>query len=517
MISRLSFLSGYPRYLPGYLHILALLAGGALPFAFAPFEWRWLAFVSLAMLFFLWSQGSVRVVVLRSFLFGIGMFAVGVYWVYYSLHLFGDAIAPLALIITVGFIGLFALFIALSGWLVARFFPSPASTRGRVVWFVTVAPAVWALCEIFRGWFLTGFPWLSVGYSQIDTPLVGYAPILGVYGVSWLAAICAGLTYLSIAERYKVKLLALCVVVLIGFGGFLLGKVEWSEPHGDPIKIRLVQGNIEQHHKFMADLLTPSIEMYKRLSETSEDIDLIVWPESAIPTFFFRIDKSLRDFTVQKSAEGTQVLTGGFVFDREKEVYYNSLRMLDDPDAYYHKKHLVPFGEFIPFRSALAFLSKYIAIPMSDLSSGTDGGKGLVVNGQVIGASICYEDAFGEEIIRQLPEANLLLNVSNDSWFGDSSAPYQHLEIAKMRAVETARPMVRVTNTGVSAVIDYRGRIYSLLGVSQSIAVNVSIQPRMGATLYVKNGNLNVLILVLFVLIIGCWFCRTNIRANLWL
>ncbi len=501
------------RYAPGasrsrYFLLSALLAGAALPFAFAPFGWRWIAFASPMILLYLWSEGGARVVALRGFLFGVGVFGVGTYWIYYSLHLFGDAIAPLAIIITIGFVAFFSTYIAAFGWLLARFLAAPESSRGRALWMAVVAPAMWTLCEIFRGWFMTGFPWLSLGYSQIDTALAGYAPILGVYGVSWLVASCAGLGCLVISGNSRTRVTAICTIATLWIGGFLLGKIEWTESNGEPLEIRMVQGNIEQYHKFMADLLVPSIEAYKRLSETPEKVDLIVWPESAIPTFFFRIDEQLQEFVAQKSTEGIKVLTGGFIYDRGADVYYNSLRMLDDHDAYYHKKHLVPFGEFLPLRTLLAFLSEYIVIPMSDLSPGTNGGKGISVNGQLIGASICYEDAFGEELIQQLPAANMLLNVSNDSWFGDSSAPYQHLEIAQMRALEVARPMVRVTNTGVSAAIDYRGRVHSMIEKSQSSAINVTVKPRRGATPYVNFGNTLILLFVFVQLAIGYYMIR---------
>jgi apolipoprotein N-acyltransferase len=367
---------------------------------------------------------------------------------------------------------------------------------------------MWTLCEIFRGWFLTGFPWLSLGYSQIDTPLAGYAPVLGVYGVSWLVASCAGLGCLIVVGNYRTRLAALCAIATIWLGGFLLGTIEWSEPHGEPLKIRLVQGNIAQYQKFMADLLIPSIETHKRLSETSEKIDLIVWPESAIPTFFYRIDEELREFTEQKSAEGVRVLTGGFVYDRASGDYYNSLRMLDDPDAYYHKKHLVPFGEFLPFRSVLDFLSEYIAIPMSDLSSGANRGKGISVNGQRIGASICYEDAFGAEQLYALPEASLLINVSNDAWFGDSIAPHQHLQMARMRALEVGRYVIRATNTGISAFIGPHGKVIKSAAQFKRVTLTARVVPRKGLTPYASTGNWPVIGLCLFI--VAAFWLRTR-------
>ena len=486
----------YPQWMlrNWVLNVTALVAGGLLPFAFAPYEIRSFAILSPMFLFFVWGNSVPRTAAIRGFLFGIGLFGLGTHWIYYSLHLFGDAIAPLAFIITVGFVAFFALYIAALGWLIVRFFPKGDSDFDRWIWAALVLPAAWTLCELFRGWFLTGFPWLSLGYSQINGWLSGYAPILGVYGVGWMIVTTGGLALIVLEGKQYHRIIALGLATAIWLIGFSLGKVEWSEPHGKPIKVRIVQGNIEQHQKFMADMLTPSLEIYKRLSQTSEQVDLIVWPESAIPTFFYKIEDYLSDFTKQKSREGTQVLTGGFVYNSENGKYHNSMRMLNDVEAYYHKQHLVPFGEFMPFRSLLSFLSQFIVIPMADLSPGNDTHGRISVKGQLIATSICYEDAFGEELIKQLPEANLLLNMSNDSWFGDSSAPYQHLEIARMRALETSRPMVRVTNTGVSAVIDHQSHLKLILQKSKALANNAMIQPRRGSTVYIKFGNLWVLL-----------------------
>jgi len=495
--------------------VIALLAGAALPLAFAPYEIRILAVLCPAVLFWLWGRGNKNHAVLSGFLFGLGMFGTGTHWIYYSLTLFGDAIAPLATVITAGFVMWFAAYFAVLAWIVCRFFRHEPNFSNNIFWLIGVLPALWSLCELFRGWFLTGFPWLSLGYSQIDSWLSGYAPVLGVYGVSWMVAMSSGAVVALIISRNRDRCIAAVLLAAIWGGGFALKDVEWSEPLGEPISVRMVQGNIEQHHKFMAELLESSIETYKNLSYSDEPIDLIVWPESAIPTFFYKIDQKLADFSESMLARGTRVLTGGFIYDRNHDRYYNSLRMLDDPDAFYHKQHLVPFGEYLPFRPLIGFLRDYITIPMSDLSPGVSGGKGLSIKGHVIAPSICYEDAFGEEMIKHFPDAGLLLNVSNDSWFGDSAAPHQHLEMARMRALEFARPMVRVTNTGVSAVIDDKGEPVAVIDKSRAGGETVMIRPRYGEGLpFVFFGNAIVLVVVISCLVMAQFFDRLVKRSG---
>ena len=462
-----------------------------------------MAVVSPALLILLWWHGSDRRIVRGSYLFGIGMFAAGTYWIYHSLHLFGDAIAPVAAVITVGFVLCCALYLALLGWVVARFFPPSMlpGESGCLVWFVLVAPALWSACELFRGWFLTGFPWLNAGYSQIDTPLAGYAPLLGVYGVGWLTVVSAGALACLFVCRARAAWVVLLAVAAFWLGGSYLRTVLWSDPVGEAISVRIVQGNIEQHHKFMAELLIPSIEKYKRLSRLEEPVDLVVWPESAIPTFFYKIDRHLAEFSQEALSRGTRVITGGFIYNRDTKEFHNSLRTLDDPNAYYHKQHLVPFGEYMPFRSLLGILSDLITIPMSDLTPGVNAGPGLSIKGHQIGASICFEDAFGEEMAQALPHSALLLNVSNDSWFGDSSAPHQHLEMARMRALELGRPLIRATNTGVSALVDHRGQVLHRIPGGRADAIDARVQPRQGETPYTRWTNRAITLSILLILI----------------
>ena len=483
-------------------HALSLLAGASLPLAFAPYEYRWVSFISLGTLFFVWWRSHAKQARLRGYLFGLGYFGVGVYWIYYSLTLFGDAIAPFAVLITIAFVLVLALYPAALGWLLVRC--GAFGSAGRALGLLLIVPAAWTLCEWFRGWFLSGFPWLAIGYSQLDAWLAGYAPVLGVYGVGWLTALSAAAFLLLLVGTRNERIIALSTIVAVWFVGYALQQVNWSQRYGEPITVRMVQGNIEQSRKFAADMLSTSIEIYTRLSVSEQPVDLVLWPESAIPTTFAKIDYYLGDYArEQYKNHGTHIISGGFYRDEARDSYYNSLKLLHDSESYYHKQHLVPFGEYLPFRTLLAPLAQFIKVPQSDLQPGPDSFGRLSVKGVEIGASICYEDAFGEQVVRQLPQAKLLLNFSNDSWFGDSAAPYQHLEKARMRTLEVSRPMVRVTNTGVSAAINYDGQIMGRIALNKAEGLNVTVQPRQGATPYAIYANTAIVLIALLSLLLG--------------
>ena len=489
------------------LDVLALAGGLLMPLASAPFDWRPLAFLSIAIFFHIMLVSNSRRMLWRAWLFGCGLFGLGTYWLYFTLSLFGNAVAPLAVVLTALFVMSLALTFVLLGWLVSKF----SRAFERPLTFILLMPALWALLELFRGWFLSGFPWLLSGTTQIDSSLSGYAPVMGVYGVGWLVALIAGLGLLIVYHWMAGKvfiqnqLLLAGLVTSIFVGGYLLQQVEWSYVDGDAVNVRLVQGNIEQSMKFDEQVILDSIELYQSLSQIQKKRDLIIWPETAIADFYFRIEDVMRPFTEQLDDLDITLLVGTFQYDRATKHYFNSLINAGNPEQAYHKRHLVPFGEFMPMRQLLTFLSQYIAIPMSDLFPGSDEQGVMEIAGVKLGILICYEDAFPEEVINVLPEATLLLNVSNDSWFGDSLAPHQHLEIARYRALETARPLLRVANTGISGVISHRGKI--LIRSRQFVAetIDYEVQPRQGVTPYMWWGN-NLVLSIIFLLIVMALF-----------
>ncbi|MEM7377094.1 MAG: apolipoprotein N-acyltransferase [Pseudomonadota bacterium] len=476
--------------------VLAVFAGVLYPLGFAPIGFRPAMIVSLVL--FWWSLDGLapRRAAARGYLFGLGLFGVGVAWVYESLRYFGEAIAAVALLGTGAFIAVAALYTALFAWLWARCF------RGAhpVALYGVALPSLWVLVEWFRGWFLGGFPWLVSGYATLDTPLDGSAAVVGVYGAGWvvllLPAWLAGWCCRPSLSRASVA--ALATAFLITVGAAQLRLLEFTSPFGEPLRVRMVQGNIEQGIKFDPDNLVPSLERYVSLSEQGgADYDVLIWPETAVPAFFDQVEPVIGGFRDDLVARGQHWLIGGFSFDWDTRRVFNAVRLITDtalPE--YRKHHLVPFGEYLPFRGLLDALSSVIAVPMSDISPGTTQPTPLQLGPVNVAVSICYEDAFGEELIRQLPVSNLLVNVSNDAWFGDSWAPAQHHEIARMRTIETGRPQLRATNTGITSLVDHRGRVRESGPSFVEAVVDVDVQPREGTTPYVAWGNLPVLLVL---------------------
>ena len=472
--------------------LAAFAAGAAAVAAFAPVQWSPLAPLALALLFHLWLRAdSPRRAALLGFAFGLGHFGAGVSWIYISLHDFGAMPAPLAVIATALYCAYLALFPALVGSLQAR------SGAGPAVRLVLLIPALWMLAEWLRGWLLTGFPWLVSGYSQIDTPLAGFAPLAGVYGVSFALVVLAGLMVLLTTGAgtgtARTRIAAAAGIVLTLVAGGALRSVEWTAPAGDPLKVALVQGNIAQSLKFDPGRYAQTLDTYRRLV-LGTDAQLIVMPETAIPRFLNTIDaRYLEELARHARSNRGDILLGVPLVERGGGFTNSVVTLGSSPPQRYAKSHLVPLGEFVP--PEFGWIVSVLRIPLSDFERGTERPEPLVAGGARVAVNICYEDAFGEEIIRQLPQATLLANVSNVAWFGDSLAPEQHLEISRMRAIETGRTMLRATNTGVTAIIDRRGAVVARLPAFTEGVLNGSAQQYTGATPYTRYGNVPVLVL----------------------
>ena len=482
--------------------LLATVAGAAAAAGFSPFGLFWLTGLCLTALMLVWLRTPrPREAALHGFLFGAGLFGAGASWVYVSLNEFGMMPAPLAAAATALFCAYLALFPALAGSLQARIDAPPA------VQATLMAPAFWVLTEWMRGWLLTGFPWLAMGYSQIDTPFAGYAPLLGVYGMSLLLALASGslaAAWVIASRPARLALLAI-TAVLIG-GGALLRNVEWVSAAGAPVPVALIQGNIPQNLKFEPGQYAATLATYQRLVESSS-AKLIVLPETALPRFLDSVDpaylEGLAGFARRQQAD---ILLGAPYRNRNGDYFNGVINLGVTEPQIYAKSHLVPLGEFVP--GEFKWILGTLRIPLSDFSAGTHP-RPIRAAGERVGITVCYEDAFGEELIAQLPEASLLANLSNVAWFGDSLAPGQHLQISRMRALETGRTMLRATNTGVTAIIDERGKVIAQLPQFTEGILHASAQPHVGTTPYVRMGNRAVLaacaLLLLAALIFALW------------
>ncbi|GIK25210.1 MAG: apolipoprotein N-acyltransferase [Betaproteobacteria bacterium] len=467
----------------------AFLLGAASVLGFAPFLLFPIPIVALALLVRLWQGATPRVAALQGYAFGAGLFLAGVSWVYVSMHVFGGMPLLLAGLAAVLFCCVLALFPALAGYVFARL------RRDRILADALLAAAAWTLAEWLRGWVLTGFPWLAFGYAQTPpSPLAGYAPLLGTYGVGFIAALIAalaGLTTLGRRSRWLPSGAAIATLLAAGLG---LTSIEWTQPSGKPVSVSLLQGNIEQSLKWRPERLQQSLDTYLRLAR-AHPAQLVVLPETALPLM---LDQLPRDYVAElrRAAQGGKgdVLLGIAAQDAQGRYYNSAVGFTTEGIQSYRKSHLVPFGEFTP--PAFAWTLALLKIPMSNFSPGAAVQPPLALAGEKVAVNICYEDVFGEEIIRALPEATLLVNISNTAWFGDSLAQPQHLQIAQMRALETGRFMLRATNTGMTAIVNPRGRVERVLAPFGEGALVGEVSGYTGATPYVRWGNAAALLLV---------------------
>ncbi|MDP2265555.1 MAG: apolipoprotein N-acyltransferase [Thiobacillus sp.] len=476
-----------------FLLLISLLSGALAVAGFAPLYLWPLPVLSLAVLFGLFARThSMRAGFLIGLAWGLGFFLTGVSWVYVSLSVYGGMPMALAALATFLFCGLLALFPALVGALQTGWRGSPGLR------LLLLIPLGWGVAEWVRGWLFTGFPWLAIAYSQVPaSPLAGYAPLVGVYGVSFLLALTAALLTwgATLHGPLPQRVWAGVAVLVLGTGGQALRGVDWTTPDGAPTSVALLQGNIPQDMKWKPEKTHATLETYARMAAASP-AQLIVQPETALPLFESDLPDFYRDGLVTLGQKnGGDILTG-LPTGSVNGDYYNSVISLGSaPSQRYHKVHLVPFGEYIPLKAVWGWIIQVLHIPLSDFARGDRNQTPLAIGGQRVAANICYEDVFGEEIIRQLPAASVLVNVSNLAWFGDSLAPWQHAQMSQMRALETGRMMLRATNTGLTAIIDEKGRILASLPPFTSGSLTGSIQGYAGSTPYVRWGNAPVIVL----------------------
>jgi apolipoprotein N-acyltransferase len=485
--------AGAARPLAG--RVAAAVAGAALPLAFAPFGFYPVAILSLAILFHAW-RAPPREAAWRGFAFGVGAFAAGTWWLYVSVRLVGGTPLPVAVLLLGGLVAIMAAWIAAAGWLAARL-----ARRSLAASALLAMPGAWVLAEWLRGWVLTGFPWLSVGYGQIDGPLAGWAPVAGVYGISLVAALLSGALLLVVAGTTRERGLAAAVALAVAAATAALGAQRWIEPAGEPLRVALVQGAVPQLLKWAPGERRATMELYWSMTETLEGRDLVVWPEAAIPAPDDMVGDYLDGLRALARERGMQLLVGILTHDAETDEYRNSLLALGEPAGAYHKRHLVPFGEFFPVPAFVRSWMRMMSLPYSDIARGSDRQAPLAARGVALAPTICYEDAYGAEQLVFQPAAGVLVNVSNDAWFGDTLAPHQHLQIARMRALETGRPMARTTNTGITALIDERGAVVATIPQFRPAVLEGEVQPFGGSTPYARTGNVPVLAVAVALLV----------------
>jgi len=489
---------------------LALATGAALALSFAPFEWWPMALLCPAALIALWQGATPRRAAALGFWFNFGTFSVGTYWLYISLRILGHAPIPLALLLMLGLAAIMGAYHALLGWVVAKFFPA----RGALRWLIAI-PGAWALLEWWRSWFLTGFGWMALGYAHTDNWLGALAPLVGQYGLGLITLVMAGGLVTLLFGHVRERITAGALITAFWVIALLLRGVEWTGPYGKPITVAVVQGAVPQDEKWIASNLDNILELYRTRTREAYGANLIVWPESAIPDLTNYHVRYFRDIYAEASARGSALVVGAMHAEEnaasgEVEVY-NSVLAMDNatPGVSWHNKHhLVPFSEYFPVPEFISTWLRLKGLPYASFNRGAAQQPPLEAAGQRIATGVCYEDAYGATLLPTMRTATLLLNVTNDSWFGRSTARYQHLQISRLRAMETGRPMVRAANDGVSALIGSRGELLVTAPEYEANVMRGELQPRMGLTPYARVGNWPIVSLALVFGLLGAYFGR---------
>ena len=499
-------------------HLATLLAGSLFPMGFSPFDIWPVLIVSTAAGFALTRSEAVKTTTVRGLLFGLGLFGTGTSWVYVSIHNFGAASVPLAVLLTALFV------IILASLLVMPIFYLYAKLRDR---FKIQAPwqqallfaGLWTLFEWVRSWLLTGFPWLLQGYSLLDTPIQSWAPVVGVFGLSLLMVTTAALiTAALVTERAKRNppLITLSIVLLFWVASVPLGKIQWTRPTGE-INFSAVQGNIPQLLKWNPGYVQETLNTYYGLSEDEWSQELIIWPENAIPLFYSQASSVLNQLD-RKAAENNSALILGLPIDERSkepeslinEKYYNGIVAMGLGEGRYYKQKLVPFGEYVPLESALRGLISFFDLPMSAFSPGHSSQEKLRIPNAVITAYICYEVVYPDFAARQARDSGLLITISNDTWFGKSIGPEQHFQMARMRSLETGRYMIRATNDGISALINDKGQVVESIERFKPGVLKGTAEVMKGNTPFMLFGSWPVLFLSLFMMIVAGFSARRS-------
>jgi apolipoprotein N-acyltransferase len=492
---------------PLLILILAPLAGVMVTLSLAPFGLWPLGILSCALYAYLLSTCTARQALWRGWLYGLGMFGSGVSWVYVSIHVYGYASVPLAILLTALFCAGLALLHALFAWCYVRFVRFLPG--GMLVGF----PALWVLFEWFRGWFLTGFPWLYLGYAHIETWISGWAPILGVFSLSFICALTGTCLFLAWRSRQLVACMTYAVIVItLWAGGAVLKPTQWvARASEHSLSVAIYQPNIPQEHKWDPAWYRPILRQLQEATDPLLGHDIVIWPEAAIPNYYQRAQGFLEPLARRAAAIDTTLVTGIPYRPEGGQAYYNSIAALGYGEGIYHKQRLVPFGEYVPLEGLLRGLIAFFDLPMSAFSRGPADQKPLRVGPYRVAPFICYEIVYGNQVAASARDTDLLITISNDSWFGNSIGPLQHLQIAQMRARENGRYVLRATNNGVSAIIDHQGRIVDRTAQFVEATLVGKAEVMLGNTPFGSFGTAPIItisgvtLLLMGIMYVGFW------------
>lgn len=474
--------------------LLSAVSGLLMPLGFAPFGYWPIAVLSLAGVFFCLSSAAPRQAFVRALAFGLPCFLGGTYWTFISVTVFYGAPAALGISATAGLVIVLSLFFAVLVAAAARFvkLSGPAGMLG-------VLPSLWVLAEWCRSWMFTGFGWLSVGYSQSDTWLRSLAPVLGLHGIGYAVALSAGALLVVATPQSRRRLPAAMLLVAIWAAAWVFDGWRWTQPKPQLVNVAIAQAAIPQDRKWLREQYAPTLQTYRRLSLQPSGRDLVVWPEVAVPNLFSNAREYLDDVQDELAAASGGTLISGVLRRNDAGEQLNAVVAMSPEPQFYFKRHLVPFGEYLPLPGFALQWLRDMDVPYPDIGAGLPEQAPLRAAGETIAVSICYEDVFGAEQLEFFPAATLVVNVANDAWFGESIAAAQHLQIARIRAAEVGRYVLRATNTGVSAIIGPHGDVVAAGPSFEPVVLSATIQGFTGATPYVRFGDAPVVIAALIV------------------
>ncbi len=482
--------------------LLNLISGASLVLAFAPFGYWYLIFPGLIWFIFPLKTLTVRQTLFRSLTFHTGFFAAGISWIHVSIYQFSFTPFLLSLTMTALLVLFLSFLASITLMLLNRF----ASNLGISSYYSLALPVAWIGSEWFFNWVFTGFPWMSLGYSQIDSFLSSLAPVLGVASISFLLIFISGVLVTFIRGGFKKANFALASVILIVAVVVGLNQIQWLQETTKIMEVSLIQPNISQHKKWLPEQRRETLDYFYETTDTL-DSKLVIWPEGAVPALVRNVANYLSLIDAMAWNKHQAVLTG--IASEEDGRYYNTALILGNGAGKYYKQHLVPFGEYVPLESVLRGLIGIFDLPMSSFSKGPKTQALLQTGDWNIAMALCYEIIFQDVIHNQIQDADLMITLSNDAWFGDSLGPYQHLSIARMRALENGIPIIRATNDGISAFIDHKGRVTSKLGKFKKAVLTADITAVSGVTPYRQLGPLwsyvIILVIPVFLLLIGLY------------
>ncbi|AKX47750.1 acyltransferase [Thiopseudomonas alkaliphila] len=497
---------------PGWSgHFISLLMGGLITLSLAPFNFWPLALVAVAWLYLAVNELSPKQSFVRGWWFGFGAFLSGTSWVYVSIHNFGNAPPWLAGLLTLGFVGGLGLLHAVQAWAWSRWFkPAPSSFSAPFAF-----AALWVAFEAFRGWFLTGFPWLYLGYSQVEGPFSGLVPVGGVWLASFALALCGALLGYALLQHHRASAIWQSLVSL---GALLLGALAlhnnlWTQPKSNkPLSVIAIQANVEQNLKWDPAALNQQLQLYRQMTLAAGGADLVIWPETAVPYMKDLAFDYLALMDDWARANHSSFITGIPIRQHNEHGelrYYNGITTGGQAQGDYLKQKLVPFGEYVPLQETLRGLIEFFDLPMSDFAKGPTQQSPIQAGEYQIAPYICYEVVYPEFAAELAAQSDVLLTISNDTWFGRSLGPLQHLQMAQMRALEAGRWMVRATNNGVSVIIDPKGKITERIPQFEQAVLSGEVLPMQGLTPYLQWRSWPLIMLSSLFLFLGFWKRRS--------